>query len=326
MAAPASEPVAPNRAEFSTSDVDQAVDHLQLAYRTGFRVSSAQNALYEHSRVDGGSFAIDRLLWPFSGSAREEPFNSLIIMTLRAGRYERECGGVAQRFVPGDVYINADPHLPVTQRVTGMELENVMLDLPLLARVANSDPGRTPGPIRFTSYLPVSPAAARNWKSTTRYLSELMANPEVAGQPVIRGNAARLAAAAALTTFPNTAVVAPTSQDRRDATTATVRRAIAFIEQHPDTDINLPDIAAAASVSIRAVQVAFRKHLDTTPMRYLRSVRLDRVHRELLAADPSSGGTVTDIALRWGFYNHSRFAASYRRAYGVSPRDTLRSR
>jgi len=84
-------------------------------------------------------------------------------------------------------------------------------------------------------------------------------------------------AATTLATFPNTVITEPTARDRRDATSATVRRAIAFLDQHPDTDISVADIAAAAHVSIRAVQVACRRHLDTTPMQYLRTVRLDRL-------------------------------------------------
>jgi len=103
----------------------------------------------------------------------------------------------------------------------------------------------------------------------------------------------------------------------------TVRRAIAFIEQHPDADISVADIAAAANVSIRAVQFAFRRHLDTTPMDYLRTVRLDRAHHDLLTTNPSLGDT---IAARWGFHHHSRFAARYRHAYGVTPRHTLGTR
>ena len=102
-----------------------------------------------------------------------------------------------------------------------------------------------------------------------------------------------------------------------------MRRAIAFIEQHPDADIGVADIAAAANVSIRAVQFAFRRHLDTTPMYYLRTVRLDRAHHDLLTTNPSLGDT---IAARWGFHHHSRFAARYRHAYGVTPRHTLGTR
>jgi AraC-like DNA-binding protein len=255
-----------------------------------------------------------------------DPFNSLVIVSLHAGRFERECAGINERFVAGDVFIDADPVLPAKLRMFETQLQTMMLDLSLLAQVAATSPTRAPGPIRFTGFQPISGGAAARWENTTSYLTELLANPEAAAQPLIRGTAARLAAATALATFPNTAIIEPTTQDRRDAISATVRRAIAYIEQHPDTDISVADIAAAANVSIRAVQVAFRRHLDTTPMQYLRTIRLDRVHRELLATDPTSGTTVTDIATRWGFYQQSRFATRYRRAYGVTPRHTLRNR
>jgi AraC-like DNA-binding protein len=99
----------------------------------------------------------------------------------------------------------------------------------------------------------------------------------------------------------------------------TMRRAIAFIEGHPHADISVADIAVASNVSIRAVQSAFRRQLDTTPMAYLRTVRLDRAHHDLLATDPTSGDRVTSIAARWGFYSSSRFAALYRHTDGVTP-------
>jgi len=49
------------------------------------------------------------------------------------------------------------------------------------------------------------------------------------------------------------------------------------------------------------LQRAFRQYRDTTPMGYLRRIRLDHAHRELLTADPSRGDTVSAIAARWGF-------------------------
>ncbi|MFI6180577.1 hypothetical protein ACIA8R_33925 [Nonomuraea sp. NPDC051191] len=45
-----------------------------------------------------------------------------------------------------------------------------------------------------------------------------------------------------------------------------MRRAIAYLEAQPDQDITVADIAAAAHVTVRAVQLAFRRHLDTTPL------------------------------------------------------------
>lgn len=101
-----------------------------------------------------------------------------------------------------------------------------------------------------------------------------------------------------------------------------LRRTIAFIDENAHTGITTADIAGAAFVTIRAVQLAFRRHMDTTPMSYLRRVRIDHAHRDLLAADPGHK-SVTAIAYRWGFSSPSRFAAAYRQAYGVTPAQTL---
>jgi len=61
-----------------------------------------------------------------------------------------------------------------------------------------------------------------------------------------------------------------------------------------------------------------------TPLEYLRQVRLEHAHRELLAGDPARQ-TVTSVAYRWGFPSPGRFSAYYRRTYGVSPSQTLRN-
>ena len=89
--------------------------------------------------------------------------------------------------------------------------------------------------------------------------------------------------------------------------------------EHAHEDISIADVAAGCCVSIRAVQLAFRRHLDITPQVYLRRVRLDHAHRDLLAGDPAHD-SVTAVAYRWGFSSSSRFAAYYRQAYDVPPR------
>ncbi|PRC60869.1 AraC family transcriptional regulator, partial [Mycobacterium sp. ITM-2017-0098] len=45
--------------------------------------------------------------------------------------------------------------------------------------------------------------------------------------------------------------------------------------------------AGSADVTPRAIQYAFREHLNTTPLEYLRRVRLERAHQELKSADPA---------------------------------------
>jgi AraC-like DNA-binding protein len=84
------------------------------------------------------------------------------------------------------------------------------------------------------------------------------------------------------------------------------------------------EIAAAAGLSRRVVQVAFRRHLDTTPTAYLRKVRLDLAHAELLTACPDDELTVTEVAYRWGFSSPSRFAERYRAEFGRLPSEMLR--
>lgn len=105
----------------------------------------------------------------------------------------------------------------------------------------------------------------------------------------------------------------------------TVRRARQFIEDHAGEPLTVADIARGADVGVRGLQHGFHRSLGTTPMQYLRHVRLRHAHQDLRNADPSST-TVAQVAARWGFLNQGRFAAQYRELYGVQPAETLRKR
>ena len=103
----------------------------------------------------------------------------------------------------------------------------------------------------------------------------------------------------------------------------TVQAAMAFIDAHAVEPIGLVEIAATAQLSPRALQAAFRRHMGTTPLGHLRTVRMAHVHADLQSARPGDGQTVSAVANRWGFSQLSRFARDYRQRYGVSPRETL---
>ncbi len=102
-----------------------------------------------------------------------------------------------------------------------------------------------------------------------------------------------------------------------------LRLAESFIEAHLDQPITLEEVAAAAGISPRGLQLAFRAHRGTTPLGFWREARLARAHADLTAATP--GTTVTGVALRWGFSHFGRFSELYRARYGLCPRDTLRA-
>ncbi|KZB86368.1 helix-turn-helix transcriptional regulator [Amycolatopsis regifaucium] len=106
---------------------------------------------------------------------------------------------------------------------------------------------------------------------------------------------------------------------------AAVRRAMIHCEEHATDPVSIGELAMVAGVSVRALQLAFRTELGLTPMEYLRRVRLDYVHQDLLAiAQGRAEGTVTDVALRWGFTHLGRFSGFYRQTYGKLPSETAR--
>lgn len=100
-----------------------------------------------------------------------------------------------------------------------------------------------------------------------------------------------------------------------------MRLAEGFIAANLDQPLTIEAIASAAGISPRGLQLAFRQHRGATPLGFWRDQRLARAHGDLLAG----AGSVTDVALRWGFSHFGRFAESYRARYGLSPRDTLRA-
>ncbi|GAA4912234.1 helix-turn-helix protein [Actinomycetospora succinea] len=98
---------------------------------------------------------------------------------------------------------------------------------------------------------------------------------------------------------------------------------LATIARTHDRDV--AELATAVPIGVRGLQQSFRKHHRQTPLGLLRRVRLDRAHRDLLAADRADCVTVGDIANRWHFGNAGRFTSECRQAFGCSPSRTLRT-
>jgi AraC-like DNA-binding protein len=110
------------------------------------------------------------------------------------------------------------------------------------------------------------------------------------------------------------------------AATRTVRLAMEMMADEAQSECTVSDIASALGVSLRTLELGFRRELDCTPRTYLQTVRLNRAHDELRASTPDDGATVTEIAMRCGFGHTGRFAAEYRKVFGESPSAALRSR
>ncbi|WP_341720126.1 helix-turn-helix domain-containing protein [Micromonospora sp. FIMYZ51] len=313
----------PTAHRFDSSDPDTISAFLTGAYGTELIMRSTERYRLRHHRIDAGAFWLETVEQTTRLDIDVGPIEALMIGQVVSGRVDRSCAGVNDRLGPGDVFLAAAPGLPFSMHWRPGKLVGCVLDRSVLTKVTGGTADDRAGATRFTGLTPISPGLARLWRHTTSYLNHVvLGNPSAHRQPLVLANAARMLAAAALAVFPNTTAGWPTAMERRDATTATLRRATAFIEEHADRDIGAADIAAAAQVSLRALQLAFRRHLDTTPMAHLRRVRLDRAHHDLLLADPRQE-TVSAIASRWGFLSHSRFTARYHAIYGIPPSRTL---
>ena len=308
------------RSEFATTDPDVARELMSAAYvDLKLRLSGSMEKLrLQHVRYDLGAARLDTVQHTLISDYAAGPLGCLQIVRIVDHTMTYETDGHLQHFGPGEVFLAAQPDKPFIARIDQARLQTVGLDLPLLAEVTDEPPLDAVRRFRADA-LPA--AQAFFWQRAVNYAMSNLTRPG-AEAPLVSDALRRLLASAALTAF-DPHVVFDGPRDRADATPIAVRRATAYFEAHPDLEIGVADAARAARVSVRALQLAFRRHLNTTPMAYLRRVRMDRVYADLAAADPSQT-TVTAVTARWGFNAVGRFSADYRDAYGEYPRDTLR--
>jgi AraC-like DNA-binding protein len=101
-----------------------------------------------------------------------------------------------------------------------------------------------------------------------------------------------------------------------------VKRIERYIEEHAHEPISIVDMAEYAGVSSRSLFTGFRRYRNTSPMTYLKEIRLRRVNEELQRLS-SGSDTVTAVAFRWGFSHLGHFTTDYKRRFGESPSETL---
>ncbi|MCT4355023.1 AraC family transcriptional regulator [Streptomyces sp. Je 1-79] len=103
-----------------------------------------------------------------------------------------------------------------------------------------------------------------------------------------------------------------------------VKRAMDAVRARPEHPHTTTELAVLARVGVRRLQESFREYVGMSPMAYVREVRLERVREELRGAGPGEL-SVSEVAWRWGFAHHGRFAAQYRTRFGETPSQTLRA-
>jgi len=120
------------------------------------------------------------------------------------------------------------------------------------------------------------------------------------------------------------ALATPAGEHHPEATSSrhlAIAHALELMHDRVDEPLTMPVLAAAAGVSWRTLDYAFRERFGVGPKRYLQALRLHGVRRDLRTAiGPRAIGSAAN---RWGFWHMGQFAADYRRLFGELPSDTL---
>jgi AraC family transcriptional activator of tynA and feaB len=115
------------------------------------------------------------------------------------------------------------------------------------------------------------------------------------------------------------AAVEPSLPSSRSANRAAIRAEVSrYVRSHlQDPHLGPASIARAYSMSVRALHALF-EDVDASVAGLVRSERLARCLEDLQRAN---GGSVTDIAFRWGFCDAAHFSRVFKREFGATPSD-----
>ncbi|MFJ1767941.1 helix-turn-helix transcriptional regulator [Amycolatopsis sp. NPDC088138] len=332
MSATLSPPI--HRRRFATTDFDQFRSWFENNLIT-FRPRDASRAVKDFScsaqMLTAGEFSLVHARCSPLPRINVEPPDQLLVMTAQSPQTRFELGTSRRSITPGfHQPALLPPRTSNYARSGPLDIGTVVLNWQIVLGMAAETTGLPKTGLAFDWARPVPPGLSRHWLATVDYVRDtVLGNATAVGNPIILAEAARLLATTVLATFTHSGLGDDTRTEpgtgRDPSTPAAIRRAICFIETHAQSPITMTDIADAARIGPRALHYAFRRHQDTTPMAYLRQVRLDHAHHDLRKADPARGDTVAGIAARWGFPHAARFAAAYRETYGVTPATSLRN-
>ena len=303
---------------FETDDIGEAEAVARRVYpRAELRESKSGEFHYEH--VTRGTEGVNFTRFKLDSEMDiAVDFDRVAVFGLRiAGRYAVESNG-AQVDSSQPFLFTPGPGSSLSQQ---LDVLTINIDTAVLERTAAQRLGHDHAHLVFDRHETTSPKMRAHWLRTVNYAwNSVLQVQEVFHNEAIRAVTLETVVTAALSAFP--IEVAHAARSFEFASSGAVRRARAYIENHADSPLTVADIAEAARVSVRALQLGFRRELDTTPMGYLRRVRLDAARAELLQAGDET--LVADVARRWAFVNLGRFAAQYRARFGENPADTLR--
>lgn len=306
--------------KFHTADSQAAKAFFASAYSPGWRITSlARGSSITHRRFETDAVTIDELLVEGRMGVEIRPADTAVVVVQPRAGSLTVAGEPNARL---DTAMIAAAGLPCALQADTARFHVVGVDTRQLSKVAAEVNGPLPQRIQFNECRPRSGPCSKAWLQALDYAITSFGSADATRHPLIVAAAAHLLGSAVLECFASN-VTADQALLTSPSVPPTFKGAVSFIHAHTGDGISVNDVAAAVRLTPRAVQYLFRQQLDTTPTEYLRRVRLQRAHQDLMSSERATT-TVAEIAQRWGFAHTGRFAALYRDTYGQSPHAALR--
>lgn len=281
-------------------------------------LSGADRPELQLSSLDFGPVTIGRITWGVDVAIDCEYPGSYEINIPLAGVLESRGDGGVVVSGPGQASVfSADTPNRITRWDATCSVLGVKFDRDHLEREADRILG---APLRSRLVLPDQidlTGPAGDWRRLVASLSDQLEGAESLTNPLVSQQlAGAVTAAFVLAVSPPSEEAAPAPRP------GMVRRVIDALHDEPSRPWTAADMAQIAGTSVRRMQETFADYVGSSPSATLLDIRLDRAHTELAAG--GSGVTVTDVAFRWGFSSPARFAAAFRKRYGITPSRALR--
>jgi AraC-like DNA-binding protein len=178
-------------------------------------------------------------------------------------------------------------------------------------------------PLEFSPAVPLMTVGAQEITNLLRFMTASLAEKNgICSSDIARSHMASLLMSGLLTCLDHNYREELSNGSRRCAKPAYVSKAQEFMKQNVSQPIGPEDVAAAVRVSTRALFVGFKTYLNTTPMRYLKDLRLDLVRDTLMNLEPHRA-SITTVAMDYGFHHLGHFCAAYKERFGEQPRETV---
>jgi AraC-like DNA-binding protein len=306
---------------FQTDDVQAAETYLRRVYPSAELRESKRAFRFQQSTRSEGGIGFTRFRLSSWTDITVEFDEVAGFGMLLAGDYSAKLNETA---------LDADRPFVFTpgsgrSRSEHLDLLMVNIDLRTLAAFASTSADAEPATARFVRTAPASKALETHWRHTLAYAwNGVLEVEELFRNDLTRAATFDTVLAAAVAAFQITGVAGDADRSRPAVPSRAVRAAQEYVDAHVDSALTVQQIAAAAGVSVRALQLGFQRDLRSTPLQYVRRRRLEAARAALLAAGPDEM-LISELAQRWGFTNSGRFTAQYAALFGELPSVTLRS-